>query len=179
MPSNCFILCHPLLLLSILPSIRVFSNESALPSGGKNIRTSASASVLPTNIQGWFPLGSTCLISLLSKGFSRVFSSTSFKGSVLQCSAFFLTYAKIFILWGYHTLSIFYNFVSFNPSMWKSLHFLVCLKILAHHYLQFKTKIQPPTSPSLLWLPGKIKVHLPLLVYFVLHDYGNYFSCFK
>ena len=74
MPSNYLILCHPLLLPpSIFPSIRVFSNQSAL-----HIRwTSASASVLPMNIQGWFPLGLTGLISLLSKGLSRVFSHTT------------------------------------------------------------------------------------------------------
>ena len=46
-------------------------------SGGQSIGASASASVLPMNIQGWFPLGLTGLISLLSKGISRVFSSTS------------------------------------------------------------------------------------------------------
>ena len=46
-------------------------------SGGQNIGVSASPSVLPMNIQGWFPLGLTGLISLLSKGFSRVFSSTT------------------------------------------------------------------------------------------------------
>ena len=53
-PSNCLILCHPLLLLpSIFPSIRVFSNES----GSQSTGASASASVLPMNIQDWFPLG--------------------------------------------------------------------------------------------------------------------------
>ena len=46
-------------------------------SGGQNIGVSASASVLPVNIQGRFPLGLTGLISLLSKGQSRVFSSTT------------------------------------------------------------------------------------------------------
>ena len=46
-------------------------------SGGQSIRVSTSASVLPVNIQGWFPLGLTGLISLLSKGLSRVFSSTT------------------------------------------------------------------------------------------------------
>ena len=65
MPPNRLVLCHPLLLLpSIFPSIRVFSNELALKSGGQNI--GASASVLPVNIQGWFPLGLTgfwCLCS--------------------------------------------------------------------------------------------------------------------
>ena len=61
-----------------LSSIRVFSNESALHiSDSQSIGASASASVLPVNIQGWFPLGLTGLISLQSKGYSRVFSSTT------------------------------------------------------------------------------------------------------
>ena len=75
-PSNHLILCHPLLLLpSIFFSIRVFSNKSALRSGGQSIGASASASVLPMKVQGWFPLGMTGLISLLLKGLSRVFSN--------------------------------------------------------------------------------------------------------
>ena len=44
---------------------------------GQSIGPSASASVLPMNIQGWFPLGCTGLISLMSKGLSRVFSNTT------------------------------------------------------------------------------------------------------
>ena len=77
MPSNRLILCYHLLLLpSISPSIRGFSNESALCIRCQSIGASASASVLPMNIQGWFPLGLTGLISLLFKGLSRVFSST-------------------------------------------------------------------------------------------------------
>ena len=47
-----------------------------LTSGGPNIGASVSASVFPMNSQGWFPLGFTGLISLLSKRLSRVFSST-------------------------------------------------------------------------------------------------------
>ena len=75
MPSNHLILCCPLLLPpSICPSIRVFSNESVLWSGGQSI--GASASVLPMNIQDWFPLGLIGWISLQSKGLSRVFSNT-------------------------------------------------------------------------------------------------------
>ena len=68
MPSNRLILCHPLLLPpSIFPSIRVFFPMSQLfISGGQSIGASASASVLPMNIQGWFLLGLTGLISLLS-----------------------------------------------------------------------------------------------------------------
>jgi len=92
--------CHPtisssvptlFLLPSVFPSIRVFSNELALPiGGGQSTGTLASTSVLSKNIQGWFPLGSTVLISLLYKRLSRVFSSTSLKMSFLWYSAFFM-----------------------------------------------------------------------------------------
>ena len=75
-PSNHLILCHPLLLPSIFPSIRVFSNESAL-----RIRWpkywSFSFNILPMNTQDWSPLGWTGWISLQSKGLSRVFSNTT------------------------------------------------------------------------------------------------------
>ena len=77
MPSSHLIFCHSLLLLpSIFPSIRVFSNESTLPSVGQSTEVSASASVLPVNIQDWFPLRLTGWISLQSKGLSRVYSNT-------------------------------------------------------------------------------------------------------
>ena len=76
MPPNHLILCRLLLLLpSIFPSIRVFSNESVLCIRWPKYGTSASTLVLPVNIQDWFPLGLTGLISLQSKGLSRVFSS--------------------------------------------------------------------------------------------------------
>ena len=66
MPSNHLILCRPLLLLpSIFPTIRVFSKSQLFASGGQIIGASASATVLPVNIQGWFPLELTGLISLL------------------------------------------------------------------------------------------------------------------
>jgi len=77
MPSNHLIhWCSLLLPPSVFPSIRVFSKESAL-CGGRSIGASASASILPMNIQGWFPLGLTGLISLLSTGLSRFFFSTT------------------------------------------------------------------------------------------------------
>ena len=76
MLSNHLILCHPLLLLpSIFPSIRVFPKELALCIRQPNIE--ASASVPPMNIQGWFPLEFTGLISLQSTGLSKVFSNTT------------------------------------------------------------------------------------------------------
>ena len=78
MPSNHLILCRPLLLPpSIYPSIRVFSSESVLCISDQSIGVSASASVLPLNIQDWSPLGWTGWISLQSKRLSRVFSNTT------------------------------------------------------------------------------------------------------
>ena len=78
MPSNNLILCRPLLLPpSNFPSISVFSNESAFASDGQSIGVSASTSVLPMNIQDWFPLGWTGWNSLQSKGLSRVFFRTT------------------------------------------------------------------------------------------------------
>ena len=59
------------------PASGSFPLNQLFTSGGQRIGASASASVLPMNIQGWFPLGLTDLISLLSKGLSRVFSSTT------------------------------------------------------------------------------------------------------
>ena len=78
MPLNHLILCHPLLLLpSVFPSIKVFPMSQLFASGGQSIGASASASFLPMNIQGWFPLGWTGWISLQSKGLLRVLSSTT------------------------------------------------------------------------------------------------------
>ena len=75
--------CHPTisssvileLLPSIFPSIRVFSKELAICIRCQSI--GVSAPILPMNIQGWFPLGLTGMISLLSKGLSRIFSNTT------------------------------------------------------------------------------------------------------
>ena len=76
MPSNHLILCHRLLVShSIFPALGSFPRSQFFTSGAQSNGVSASASVLPMNIQGWLLLGLTGLISLLSKGHSRVFSS--------------------------------------------------------------------------------------------------------
>ena len=68
MPSNRLILCCPILLTPLIfPSIRVFSSESVLTSVNQSIGGSASALVLPMNIQDWFPWGLTGWISIQSK----------------------------------------------------------------------------------------------------------------
>ena len=90
---------HPIISFSAAPfssSPLSFPASGSFPmswlftSGDQSIRASASASVLPMNIQGWFPLGLTDLISLLSKGLSRVFSIASLKAVILWCSAFLM-----------------------------------------------------------------------------------------
>ena len=86
--SNSYLLSqwsHPTILSSVVlssclqsfPASGSFPVSQLLTSGGSNIGTSASASILPMNIQGWFFLELTGLISLLSKGLSRVFYSTT------------------------------------------------------------------------------------------------------
>ena len=89
MPYNYSTLCHPLLLPSVFSSIRVFSMSQFFSSGSQRI--GASASVLPRNMQDWFPLGVTGWISLQSKGLARVFCDTTVqKASILWHSAFFM-----------------------------------------------------------------------------------------
>ena len=74
-------------LPSIFPNIRSFPKSQFFASGGQNIGTS----VLPMNIQDWFPWGMTGLISLQSKGlFKSLFQHHSSKTSILRCSAFFM-----------------------------------------------------------------------------------------
>jgi len=77
--------CHPTISASVapfsclqsFPASGSFQMSWLFPSGGQSIGASASASVLPMNIQGWFPLRLIDLISLLSKGLSRVFPSAT------------------------------------------------------------------------------------------------------
>ena len=80
--------CHPAISSSVVPfssHLQSFPASGSFPvsqffaSSGQRIAVSASASVLPMNIQDWFPLGLTGLISLLSRGLARIFRTTQFK----------------------------------------------------------------------------------------------------
>ena len=91
--------CHPTISSSVIPfSSRLQSFPESGPfqmsqffaSGGQNIGVSASPSILPMNIQDWFPLGWTGWISLESMGLSNLLQRHSSKASVLWCSAFFI-----------------------------------------------------------------------------------------
>ena len=94
--------CHPTISSSVVPfsscpqsfpASGPFIMSQLFASGGQSIGTSASASVLPTNIQDRLPLGLTGLISLQSKGLSRVFSNTT-----VQKHQFFGTLTEVGIL---------------------------------------------------------------------------------
>ena len=91
--------CHPAISSSVVPFssyLQSFPASGSFPmsqffaSSGLHIGTSASASVLPINIQDWFPLGLTGWISLQSKGLSSLLQHHSSKASILWCSAFFI-----------------------------------------------------------------------------------------
>ena len=104
--------CHPTVSSSVIPfssCLQSFPASGSLQtsqffaSGGQSIGASASASVLPMNIQDWFPLGWTGWISLMSKGFSRVFLNTTVQKHQLHLSFFAfrqnrwrLTHAQLF-----------------------------------------------------------------------------------
>ena len=90
--------CHPTIASSVIPfssCLQSFPASGSFPrsqffaSGGQSIGVSASASVLPMNIQAWSPLGWTGWISLQCKGLSRVLQHHNSKASILWHSAFF------------------------------------------------------------------------------------------
>ena len=78
MSSNCFVLYHPLSCLQSFPASGSFPMSQFFVSGGQSIGVLALASVLPMNIQDWFPLWLIGVISVQSKELSRIFSSTKF-----------------------------------------------------------------------------------------------------
>jgi len=100
MPSNCSALCLPFSCPQSFPASGSFLVSQFLKSGGQSIGTLASASVLPTNIQDWFPLGWTGWISLKFNRLSRIFSNTTvqkhqFFGTQLS---FFFFLSSIYVL---------------------------------------------------------------------------------
>ena len=107
MPCNHLILCCSLLLLpSIFPATESFPMSQFFESGGQSVGVSASTSVLPMNIQDWFPLGWTGWISLQSKGLSRVFSNTTIQKHQFFCTqlSYSLTLTSIHDHWKNHSL---------------------------------------------------------------------------
>ena len=106
--------CHPTISSSVVPfssCLQSFPASGSFPmnqfftSGGQSIGASASASVLPMNIQDWFPLGLTSLSSLQSQGLSRVFSNTTVQKHQFFCTQLFYspTHTSIHDYWKNHS----------------------------------------------------------------------------
>ena len=156
--------CHPTISSSVVPfsfCLQSFPASESFPmnqlftSGGQSIGASASASVFPINIQGWCPLGLIGLISLQSKGLSRVFSKNS-KACILQFSAFFtvqlshpyMTAGKTIALtrWTFvgKVMSLFFNMLSrfviaFLPRN-KCLNFMAAVTVCSDFGIQENKK---------------------------------------
>ena len=134
--------------LQSFPASGSFPMSQLFTTGGQRIGASTSASILPVNIQGWFPLGLTGLIPLLSMGLSRVFSSTT-----IQKHQFFVTQSSLwfkgcqsydkprqhikkqrhyFAVKGPYSQS--YGFSSSHGRMWELNHIDVFLDSLAFIY---------------------------------------------
>ena len=107
--------CHPTISSSVVPlssHLQSFPASGYFPmsqfftSGGQSIGVSASASVLPKNIQDWFPLGLTDWISLQFKGLSRVFSNTTVQKHQFFCIQFLYspTLTSIHDYWKNHSV---------------------------------------------------------------------------
>ena len=97
--------CHPIISSSAgpfsscpqyFPASESFPMSQFFASGGQSTGASASASVLPVNIQGWFPLGLSGLISLQAKGLLRVLQH-NLKVLILQSSAFFMALTSLWL----------------------------------------------------------------------------------
>ena len=117
--------CHPAISSSVIPfssRLQSFPASGSFPmshflsSGGQSIGVSASASVLPMNIQDWFPLGWTVFISLQSKGLSRVFSNPTvekhqfFSAQLSYFLYFYITlFAYYIALFVYCIICIYWN----------------------------------------------------------------------
>ena len=106
--------CHPTVSPSVIPfssNLQSFTALGSFPmtqffaSDGQSIRISASASVLPMNIQDWFPLGLTGWISVQSKGLSRVFSNTTVQNinSLVLSFLYSPTLTSIYHYWKIHS----------------------------------------------------------------------------
>ena len=105
--------CHPTISSSVVPfssclqsfpASGSFQMSQLFASGGQSIGVSAWASVLPVNIQDWFPLGWTGWISLQSKGLSSLLQHHSSKGSIIWCSVLYSpTLTSIHDYWKNHS----------------------------------------------------------------------------
>ena len=138
--------CHPIISSSFVPfssCLQSFPASGSLavcrlfPPSGQSIWASASASVFPMNIQGWFSLGLTGLISLLFKGLSTVFSNTTIQKHQFFCA---------------------------QPSLWfnSHIHSFISVQLLSLSNSLWPRGLQHARLPCPSWSPGACSNSYPL-----------------
>ena len=156
---------HPTISSSVVPfsfclrsflASESFQMSQLFASGGQSIGVSASASVLPMNIQDWFPSGLAGLISLQSKGLSRVFSNTTFqKHQFFSAQLYSPTLTSMHDYWKKNIALIRWTFVAFprmsynkqSSQIWlSSLRVPSCLFVAVWHI--FSSSFLPPLISS-------------------------------
>ena len=171
--------CHPTISSSVVPfssclqscpASGSFPMSQFFTSGAQSIGASDAASVLLLNIQDWFPLGLTNMMSLQSKGLSRVFSKTSVRKQILRCSAFFtvqlshpyMTTGKNIVLtiWTFvsKVMSLLFNTLSrFVTAFLKRSKYLLISWLQSSFAVVLEPKRRKPvtvsTFPSVWWDP--------------------------
>ena len=157
--------CHPTISSSVItfsshlqsfPAPGSFQMSQFFTSDDQSIGISASASVLPMNIQDWFPLGFTGWIFLLSNWLSRVFSNTTVqKASIVWCSAFFIVQLSLLYVTTGKTIALTRQIfvvkvtsVLFNMLSRLVLAFLPRSKHLLISWLQAPSSVILETLPS-------------------------------
>ena len=157
-----------------------FPRSQLFVSGGRSIGTSAS--VLPKNIQGWFPFGLTGLISLLSKGLSRVLSSSTIsKASILWHSAQQLGFIK----WPWEHRGKEMNSFGWDqkgfmetdigailPSVPWTCFVLPGMSFISSHHLPFVSNFSPSSriNKDPIWSPSLTSTLCPVQISFKVHD---------
>ena len=170
---------HPIISSSIIPfsscpqcpSIRVFSKESVLCIRWPNIGASASASVLPMNIQDLFPLGWTGWISLQFKWLSRVFSSTIVKKHpFFRFSAFFIVQlTHSFMTTGKITALTEWTFVGKVMSLLFNMLSRLVITFLPRRKRLLISWLQSPSA--VIWEPKIIKsLTVSIIFPFICHE---------
>ena len=138
---------------------RVFSKSQLFASGGQTTGASASAAVLSTHIHSWSPLGLTSLISLLSKGLSRVFSSSTVQiiVSILKHSAFFkVQLSHLYMTIGKTTALTLWAFVGKVMSFLFNMLSRFAIAFLSRSKCPLISQLQSPST--VIWEPKKRKI---------------------
>ena len=151
--------------LQSFPASGSFPMSQLFPSGGQSIEASASASVLPKNIQDWIPLGLTGLISLQSKGLKSLVQHHSSKTYILQHSAFFMVQlSHSYMTTGKTTALTTWTFVGVALE-WHHLHIWGCWYFSLKSWFQLVSYPAQSRGNCKTFFPPSFRNHCSALLY--------------